>query len=975
MPRRATLPFLLLLVLTGIEVPAAAQTASPAAAVAKAQAPAANSAANSPANAAPPKPASKAAAKPAAARPAAPDLGYSIEPEPRWVEPSPAFASPSEEPPAPRAPMHYALLEYQLRVEADTQTRFERVVRVVDEAVGLETASQFQVEFDPTWQKLAFHRIRVIRAGKASERLEPRFIKLLQRESQLERQIYDGRMTASIVLDDIRVGDRIEASFSVRGRNPVFENRFVAREWMVAAKGPVALFHIRLLAPAARDIRWRAPAGVTAVRRDLGAERELVFERRSVPQLEFDANAPDSALLSEQLEFSEFADWAGVAAWATRTFAQPPGSEVRAKAAEISAAAAQPLDRLALALDFVQREVRYFGTEIGANSHRPAPPDTVLRQRFGDCKDKVTLLVALLRELGIEAAPVVVSVHLRDAVGRMIPTPLAFDHVIARANLDGQVLWLDATRARQTGPVAKRQAAGLGKGLVAAEGTTALSDLPTLLREERMSVTDTFRWEQFSLDPVLLARIRYRGDLAEAMREAMGVRPAEEIARHVAEPYGRTYPQIRLRGPMKIEEVPGDDALDVLLEFDVPKYFKYPEQNQLTGDFAFWSLVQAAAHPNEATRTRPFRIGTPGVFRHELAFEYPEDVVREFRPPPAFDESNATFAMHWSVEGDRRHAHIRTELRLLAEEVDPASWPGYVERLEKIKGRLSGTNRISPLRLDQLDAFKAGIDALAQSMARGKVKVVTKEETQSQMRNYLLGAALAGGRLPPALRAEALAARGIAQDHIGREAEATADFDEAMRLAPDRAETFEAAAVNALMLRQDARAIELTEKSMQLSGASANATPRYTRAYANYFLGKYAAARDEFADVIQSQQNGMVRSYGAIWLYLATRRAGGDGAAAIRDFEPGESTPSWPYPVVEFLRGRRTLDQALEAAREDGKTSPEKACELWYYAAEKSLIEGDTREARSQLRRSLGTDVIEFNEYAFARRELDAIGR
>jgi len=68
-----------------------------------------------------------------------------------------------------------------------------------------------------------------------------------------------------------------------------------------------------------------------------------------------------------------------------------------------------------VALEFVQKQIRYFGTEIGPYSHRPASPETVLKRRYGDCKDKVALLSTLLDRLDIRATPILVSATMRGA--------------------------------------------------------------------------------------------------------------------------------------------------------------------------------------------------------------------------------------------------------------------------------------------------------------------------------------------------------------------------------------------------------------------------------------------------------------------------------------------------------------------------------------------------------------------------------
>ena len=100
---------------------------------------------------------------------------------------------------------------------------------------------------------------------------------------------------------------------------------------------------------------------------------------------------------------------------------------------------------LAEALRFVQSDIRYVSISIGTNSHRPYAPAVVLHRRYGDCKDKSALLVTILRDLGINAKPVLVSVSYRKGFGDWLPSPKLFDHAIVRVELDGRQYWLDPT--------------------------------------------------------------------------------------------------------------------------------------------------------------------------------------------------------------------------------------------------------------------------------------------------------------------------------------------------------------------------------------------------------------------------------------------------------------------------------------------------------------------------------------------------
>lgn len=135
--------------------------------------------------------------------------------------------------------------------------------------VELLVEAQGSVNFDPGYQRLTFHTLNVIRGGKVLGRLGSTRIQVLQRETELEYLIYDGSMTASTMLDDVRIGDIVEYAYSIAGSNPVFRNH-AAGTLSLAWSVPLERAYTRLLMPAARS------SGVAA-----GAARNLVSRHRS----------------------------------------------------------------------------------------------------------------------------------------------------------------------------------------------------------------------------------------------------------------------------------------------------------------------------------------------------------------------------------------------------------------------------------------------------------------------------------------------------------------------------------------------------------------------------------------------------------------------------------------------------------------------------------------------------------------------
>jgi hypothetical protein len=90
--------------------------------------------------------------------------------------------------------------------------------------------------------------------------------------------------------------------------------------------------------------------------------------------------------------------------------------------------------------------VRYIYVGLNGGNLTPASADETWRRRYGDCKGKTTLLLALLHELGIDAEAVLVnSSGADDGLDQRLPIPQFFDHVLVRARIDGATYWLDGT--------------------------------------------------------------------------------------------------------------------------------------------------------------------------------------------------------------------------------------------------------------------------------------------------------------------------------------------------------------------------------------------------------------------------------------------------------------------------------------------------------------------------------------------------
>jgi Domain of Unknown Function with PDB structure (DUF3857) len=214
---------------------------------------------------------------------------------------------------------------------------------------GLESAANIEIGFDPSYQKLTLHAINVRRGAQVIAKLTTAKVQVLQRESGLESLIFDGYRTAHVFLEDVRVGDVIEYAYTVRGSNPVFENHHFGG-FALQYGVPLARLHARLLWPADRPIHWtRRNGAAEPTARETAQGREFRWDLHKVDARLVDADAPSWFDPHPVIEWSDFKDWAAVAAWAMPLYALPSPQGHRG-AAGAGAHPVTPHDRISAAV-------------------------------------------------------------------------------------------------------------------------------------------------------------------------------------------------------------------------------------------------------------------------------------------------------------------------------------------------------------------------------------------------------------------------------------------------------------------------------------------------------------------------------------------------------------------------------------------------------------------------------------------------
>lgn len=430
----------------------------------------------------------------------------------------------------------------------ELSTLFHRVVYFLPNHASVQHGSRIEISFAPENERILFHDLHLIRDGVVIDLMPTQEVRVLSREARMERYVFDGRLLAVLVLNDVRSGDIVDYSYSVEAtKAPLFGRQH--GQFLLRGNFSVEALRCRLLYREGRSV-YVAPRSCDDQPQVTFAEDNLIdcrWERNAVKPLRIEADAPTWAYPLEWIDYGEFFTWTEVAAAAGCLFATAPGDVpeyVTTWLNQVRAAAASPGQFILQLVRYVQEHVRYVSVSLDEHSHTPYSLATILQRNYGDCKDKTTLLCALLRQAGFDAVPALVNAHLREHAVNGLARPHAFNHVITRLRHADKTYWIDATLTDQGGQLDTLSHPPFGVALVLDGTEDCLVAVPpapvppSVNYDEQVTVHRTGGTAEIHITRTFF------GALADDMRHRLTVSGFEELEKALVTDYRRHYPEV-----------------------------------------------------------------------------------------------------------------------------------------------------------------------------------------------------------------------------------------------------------------------------------------------------------------------------------------------------------------------------------------------------------------------------------------------
>ncbi len=601
-------------------------------------------------------------------------------PHPTWVEPE-SVPEPGEPSASKWGDTHYLLVDDQSLISPERIEHFYHRASQVVTTTGIDNLSQTLFELDPSFERLRIHGIWIHREGERIDALRPRELKAIQRERELNRQIYDGSVQVLAMLADVRVGDVVERSWTLSGRNPALGDDYAM--WRrFGWDSPVAKRRARVRYRGERPLRIRYfnMALEPQVTRH-GDWTDYRWARDDIPAQVYEDSQPSWLMTYPMAHLSTFDSWSEVAAWAYARYEprvlarERMPTELLERVKKWETAETQEA-KVSAALRFVQDEVRYMGIEIGASGYIPHDPAVVFERRFGDCKDKSLLLTSILRAMGIEAHVALVNTEWKQSLRDLPPSSFAFDHAIVAAELDGNRIWMDATSSLERGALRRRQPPDLGVALLVAEKTDDLATIPfPSLSKPDYEVTEHYGVREDG-SALLDITTRARGSRADSARATFSRQPHDEIARDYLNYYADADPDIEQAEPLRVEDDESANVFTIHESYKIPHFWR-------DGARELWaeSIDNNLDEPDIRVRSTPLGVRHPFWTQHRIRVSGVGRLdVKEGR------WRLETPALRWRMEADTsaKQLELTWSLKSLSDHVEPENVAGHLEKVARI---------------------------------------------------------------------------------------------------------------------------------------------------------------------------------------------------------------------------------------------------------------------------------------------------
>ncbi|MFO0609873.1 MAG: DUF3857 domain-containing protein [Polyangiales bacterium] len=553
---------------------------------------------------------------------------------------------------------------------------FRQVAYEVRDEQGAREGRAYAMQYDPLSQRFEMRGAWVHHADGSRD--EGTQVEEFDVNSDPATRMYFSNRVVQVTFPRLAPGDVVEVRWrvdDVSSRN-AFADYFGDLE-VVQAGVPRARWSYVLRAPASRSFFVHAAAlsdgrALRAEERDEGDVRVRSWTADDVPALPPEENSPGSTERAGYLHLSTYRSWEDVGRWYWGLVRDQLVADDRMRAAvrEATRGLTEPRDRVRAIYNWVISHTRYVALEFGIHGFKPYPVAQVCARGFGDCKDKASTIVAMLREAGVDASIALVRTRRNGRIDTSPASLAIFDHAIAYVpSLD---LFLDGTAEHSAMDEFPTGDQGVMALVVNQRGEARLVETPVYTPDRNVTTVRAEVTLQANGGATAHVTQTERGPDAAGLRarleaEATRVERVEDGLRD-------HFPGARVTAVRTGDLTRVDEPARVEYEAAIPVFGTRQGDSLLFAPVIPMNLARSWAA--RSSRTRDVVLGTPSTWDETRTIRLPAGATVAETPPAARIESPFG-RLEYTIEANGSELRVRRVLVLSRDRVTPQEYAAF----------------------------------------------------------------------------------------------------------------------------------------------------------------------------------------------------------------------------------------------------------------------------------------------------------
>ena len=599
-----------------------------------------------------------------------------------------------------------------------TAQREERAVVRLQSEAGVRQFGVVTFRYEAANQRVDLIEVRVRKPDGSVVETPQTSVQDVSSEVAKAAPTYSDLREKQVPVKGLAVGDVLEYRMRLVGTRAEVPGQFWFEQEFV--KGVVVLEEtLRISVPADKYVQVKSPTVKPEVREE-GGRKIYLWKTARLEPTSPESPKKKAAQTPEppSVRLTTFRNWEEVGRW-YRELVRPQTvvtPAIQAKAEELTKGLATDAEKQRAIYRYVSAKIRYIRISFGLAHYQPHPAEEVLSNQYGDCKDKHTLLAALLKAAGIEAWPALIV-----AGGKLdteVPSPSQLNHLITVLPQPKGVVWLDTTPevapyAYLSLPLRDQQALVIpDKGPAVLMTTDADPPFPATEKLEVKATLDANGTLTGHFDMTV------RGDPEVLLRGAFHqTQPSEWLALAQRLSYGQGY-----AGTVSNLD------LDNVEDSDKPFHYSYDYERK---DYPDWAnhrisppIPFALAPPGDEKPVEPLFLGAPGEMVLRATVRLPEGYSGQAPPGANMQTGFAEYTSTYSVA----NGVLAAEKRLLRKKskVPLSDWAEYVKLTEAV-----ATDEAQLTQLSNGAGVESNADAL-QLVQKGFAALQSQRYTEAE---------------------------------------------------------------------------------------------------------------------------------------------------------------------------------------------------------------------------------------------------